>query len=119
MPRRQRSAFVFGHRHHYLIDLVAGAFVVDERARTKFCNRQETGARKKTVRLFLTPPGNICRERQTGEAIPGQEAFGGEIAIGIEVGLNEVLDIGQQPSIVPAPHRVVVSRVVCRERLRE
>ena len=86
-----------GHRQVDLVDDVARAFVVDDGARAELGDGQEARPGQEFVGVALdAPAGDIGRERQAREAVAGQEAFAGEVAVGVEVGLDDVLGFGQQ-----------------------
>ena len=59
-----------------LVDAVACALVVDERARAELGDRQEARARDELVAaLALAPARDVGRERQAREVVAGQEAL--------------------------------------------
>ena len=76
------------------VDEVARPFVVDHRARAEFGDGKEPRSRKELVSLLGTPSWNIRRQRQAREVVPGQEALTGEVAIAVEIGLDDVLGLG-------------------------
>ena len=80
-----------------LVDRVFGAFVVDDRPGAELGDRQEPGPREEFVAPFLSPATrNVGRERQPRETVAGQETFAGKVAIAVEVGLDQVLGLGEQ-----------------------
>ena len=77
------------------VDLVAGALVVDERAGAELADGQEPWALDVVALAVACPAfgGDERRERQPGERVAGQEPFGGEVAVGVEVALIDVVDL--------------------------
>ena len=78
------------------VDLVAGALVVDERAGPELADRQEPRPlHVVALALLRVRPigGDERRERQPRERVAGQEAFGSEVAVGVEVALVHVIDV--------------------------
>ena len=78
------------------VDLVAGALVVDERAGAELADRHEPGPLDEVA--FPAAAGapfrrNERRQRQPRERIAGQEAFRGEVAVGVEITLKHVVDL--------------------------
>ena len=70
--------------------------MIDDSSRPKLRDGQETRARQVLVALLVAPPWNIGRERQAREIVARQEALAGKVAITVEVGLFQALDIGEQ-----------------------
>ena len=91
-------AAVIAGRQADPVHLVAGAFVVDERVGAEFADRDEPGPLHVVALAVLGAPvgGDERRERQPGERVAGQEALGGEVAVGVEVALRDVVDLAAQ-----------------------
>ena len=84
-------------RQDDLVDHVARAFVVDDGPRPELGDGQEARAGQEFVLVAPEPPArDEGRERQAREAVTRQKAFAGEVAVGVEVGLDHVLAVGQQ-----------------------
>src|SRR5262249_46314299 len=78
------------------VDDIFRAFVIDDRARAEFRNRQEPRARNEFVTLLAAARRDEGRNRQAREAVARQKAFAGEVAVAVEVGLRDALHLGQQ-----------------------
>src|ERR1019366_3687863 len=83
-------------RQNCFVDEVARPFVVDYGPRTEFGDGKEPRSRKELVSLLGTPAWNIRRQRQAREDVSGQEALAGKVPIAVEIGLDDVLRLGQQ-----------------------
>ena len=44
--------------------------------------------------LLALSSGDECRKRQPRETVAGQETFAGEVAVTVEIGLNDILTLG-------------------------
>ena len=71
--------------------------MINDAARPKFRDSQKTGAGNIFIPALSCPaaptsPRNEGGKGQTREIVPRQKAFTGEIAIGIEVRLNEIVN---------------------------
>jgi hypothetical protein len=79
-------------RQPRLVDPVSTAFMVDETARTKFGNRQEAGTlEERRPCAWKARCRNEGIKRKPREVVAGQEPFGREIAVGVEVRTSAVL----------------------------
>ena len=71
-------------------DLVPRTLVVDQRSRAELVDGEEAGSLE-VVAVALAARaaalGDVGGERQAGEGVSGQEALGGEVAVGVEVRL--------------------------------
>jgi len=101
------------------VDLVPRALVVDQRARAELVDREEP--RPLDVVAVALPaarpaPRHVRRQRQAWERVPREEALGGEVAVGVEVGLADLrVLVAQQHQLAlrvrpPPLGRVPVSR---------
>ena len=75
-----------GHADH----LVAGALVVDDRAGAELADADEPGPLDVVPFAAAGQAGDVGGERQAGEGVAGQESLGGEVTVGVEVGLEVV-----------------------------
>ncbi len=83
-----------------LVDPVARALVVDQRARAELGDGQEARARDELVAaLALAPARHVGRERQAREVVAGQEALRREVAVGVEIALVDALGLGEQADL--------------------
>jgi len=74
-------------RQHDAVDAVAAALVVDDGARAELGDGDEAGpAQELLLPLLVLARRDISSDRQAREVVAGQEAFGGEVAIAVEVG---------------------------------
>jgi hypothetical protein len=74
--------------------------VVHERPRPELRDGQKPRTRDELVfSLVPTPARHIGRERQSREVVAGQEAFGCEVAIGVEVPLVDSLSLGEKTDL--------------------
>ena len=86
---------VLAERQDRFVDEVARPFVIGDGARAEFSDGKEPRPRKEFVPLLSTPAWNVRRERQAWEVVPGQETLTGKVAIAVEIGLDDVLRLGQ------------------------
>jgi hypothetical protein len=88
------GAGVFPRGHEDPVDDVARALVVDDRAWAELGDGQEARAGDELVALAAT--GDEGRKRQAREVVAGQEALAREIAVAVEVRLDEILRLGEE-----------------------
>src|SRR5262249_26324882 len=83
-------------------DLIAGALVVDPRAGAELANADEPGPLDVVAVAAAGQARDVSREWQPRERVAGQEPLGGEIPVGVKVGLevSGVL-IAQQAELDP------------------
>ena len=79
-----------GRRQGHGDDLVAGALVVDHRAGAELGDADEPGPLDVVALAAAVQAGDVGGQRQPGERVAGQEALGGEVPVGVEVGLEVV-----------------------------
>ena len=105
-----------GRRQGHGDDLVAGALVVDHRAGAELGDPDEPWPLDVVALAAAGQAGDVGGQRQPGERVAGQEALGGEVPVGVEVGLEVVgvlvaeqvqLDAG----VGGAPGRLLAVRV--------
>ena len=71
--------------------------MVDDAPRPELGDRQEPGPGQELVSRLPRPPRrDERRERKPGEVVARQEALAGEVAVAVEVGLDDVARLGQQ-----------------------
>src|ERR1039458_3440294 len=87
---------ILAERQNRFVDEVSRPFVVDYGPRTEFGDGKEPRSRKELVSLLGPPAWNIRRQWQAWEVVPGQEALAGKVPIAVEIGLDDVLRLGQQ-----------------------
>ncbi len=76
------------NRQNYLVDAVAGAFMVNDGAGTELGDGQEAGTGEKIISSSLPPPAGYIRgEGEAGKVITGEEPFTGKVAVTLEVSL--------------------------------
>ena len=106
----------FGWRQGHADDLVAGALVVDDRAGAELADADEPGPLDVVPFAVAGQAGDVGGQRQAGEGIAGQESLGGEVAVGVEVGLEVVgvlvAEQGQLDAGVAGPPGGVVAFLV-------
>jgi hypothetical protein len=81
-----------------LVDLEARSFVVDDRAGSELGDGEEARAREELVvgAAAAASAGQVGREREAREVVAGEETFAGEVAVGVEVGVELSLGRGEQ-----------------------
>jgi hypothetical protein len=103
------------HAHQDAVHPVAGALVVDQGAGRELGDREEarTSDVVVTVLLLAATSRDERRQRQAREVVARKEAFAGEVAVAVEVGLDRGLDVEQQVAladrfVVQAPGAVAL-----------
>src|ERR1017187_3681167 len=75
--------------------------MVDKGARAELGDSQESRPREILLAILrLTPARNECRKRETRKAVTGQETFTGEIAVTVEIGLDDVFRLREKPDLL-------------------
>src|ERR1035441_9310678 len=75
--------------------------MVDNGARAELGDSQESRPREILLAILrLTPARNECRKRETRKAVTGQETFTGEIAVTVEIGLDDVFRLREKPDLL-------------------
>src|SRR6266508_257986 len=87
-----RQHIAVAHGQDDLVDDVFRAFMIDDRTRPEFRNRQEARARNEFVALLAAASRDERRNRQAREAVARQKALAGEVAVTVEIGLPDAID---------------------------
>lgn len=70
--------------------------MIDHGAGAELRDCEETRAREEFISLLCAASGNVRRERKAGEVVARQEAFAGEIAVAVEIRLQDVLGLREE-----------------------
>ena len=91
-----RSVTTVAARQRDAGDLVAGTLVLDQGVGPELANGQEAGALEPRALRSPARTGDVGRQGQPGEGVPGEETLRGEVAVGVEVGLAASVGLVQQ-----------------------